>query len=70
MEGQYHSLRHGMTVQEVEGILGKANYHDGAETKIWTSRGGAIIVGFKYGRVDKRDFMPLDQPRRLRRPGP
>jgi hypothetical protein len=59
-----------MTVYEVEGILGKPNFHDGAEEKIWTSEGGMITVGFKDGRVNEKDFTPIILPPIRRVPPP
>jgi hypothetical protein len=70
MRGQYDSVRHGMSVYEVEGILGKPNFHDSAEQKVWTSEWGIITVGFKNGRVNEKEFTPiiLHPVRRVRSP--
>jgi hypothetical protein len=61
MQGRYDAIDHGMTVEQVEGMLGKPNFSDTADGKIWSSRGGVIVVDFESGRVSHKEFMPIQQ---------
>ncbi len=70
MHSRFARIEYGMTTHQVEGILGKPNYLDGDEIKIWTSGGGAITLEFKDGVVSKKEFLPLGRDWRPPRFGP
>src|SRR5689334_17000734 len=62
----YAKIEYGMTAQQVEGILGKADVDDDTQ-KIWSGPGGIIILGFKDGLVSAKELVPLKLPRGPRR---
>lgn len=62
MEAQYNAIHNGMTVEEVEDILGKSTDPDLDGQRIWTGRGGVIIVQFDGRRVREKEFIPIEQP--------
>jgi hypothetical protein len=62
MEGQYNAIHEGMTVEEVENVLGKPSFSDLDDQKIWGGRGGVIIVYFNGRCVSGKEFKPIRQP--------
>ena len=65
MRGQYNAIHSGMSVEQVEEILGRPNFSDFPEQKIWTSDRGGIIVDFDGRRVCGKEFKPIKLPRRI-----
>jgi hypothetical protein len=61
MEGQYNAIHYGMTVEEVEDMLGKPSFSDLDNQKIWGGRRGVIVVYFEGRCVSGKEFMPIRQ---------
>jgi hypothetical protein len=62
MESQYDAIHDGMSVEEVEAILGKPSFSDTPDGKIWGGRGGVIVVYFNGRCVSGKEFKPINQP--------
>jgi hypothetical protein len=77
MADKYIQIHAGMTVEEVEAILGKPNVSDDPAQKSWEEfrrvpgggmHGGIITVKFEGGKVIAAEFEPVNLPGRLRFP--
>jgi hypothetical protein len=55
---KYEKIRNGMTVTEVEEILGKPNWKDTESEKGWSGSWGNIVVMFQDGRVSDKAYLP------------
>jgi hypothetical protein len=70
MEARFNRVHYGMTVEEVEGSLGKPSFSDLDGQKIWSGQSGVIVVDFESGRVTETKFMPIHESRFPHRLGP
>jgi hypothetical protein len=59
MEGSYNRLHYGMTVEEVEDVLGKPSFSDLEDEKIWGGWDGVIVVRFNNRHVSEMMFRPI-----------
>lgn len=64
MQSEFDSIHNGMSLEEVEGILGKPSRVEPDGTKTWGEREGVIIIEFDGLRVRGKDFVPFPQPSR------
>jgi hypothetical protein len=62
MESQFNAIHEGMSVEEVEDILGKPTSCDTEDVKEWGGRGGVILLSLSGGRVSQKGFVPIEQP--------
>jgi hypothetical protein len=62
MECQYNAIHDGMSVEEIEDLLGKPSFSDLDDQKIWGGRGGVIVVHFNGRCVSGKEFTPIQQP--------
>ncbi len=64
MRVEYNAIRQGMSVEEVEDILGKSPLPELEGERVWGGSGGIITVQFEGRRVSWKKFTPVERLRK------